>query len=130
MKKLDSAPLSDDDTRRSSARRLLKISSLLQAELGKIISRELELPRNVLLTISRVEVPADYSQARVGLSVMPFPRAAQVMKLVNETRAEWQRLINQRLRIYRVPKLVFYLDDTAEQVDSLNRLLDKLDVKQ
>lgn len=127
MKKLDNVPLSETAGRQSSARRLLKISSLLQAELGKIISRELELPPNVLLTISRVEVPADYSQARVGLSVMPWAQATEVMKLINRARGEWQRLINQRLRIYRVPRLVFYLDDTAERIDSLNRLLDKLD---
>ncbi|MBI5734077.1 MAG: ribosome-binding factor A [Candidatus Kerfeldbacteria bacterium] len=102
------------------------MNSLIRAELGRIMTRELELPGNVLLTISQVEVPADYSLARVGLSVIPFTEATRVLHLVQAARGELQRFINHRLRIYRVPRLVFYIDDSEEKAEVVNRLLDKL----
>ncbi|MFA4818716.1 MAG: ribosome-binding factor A [Patescibacteria group bacterium] len=127
MKKLDNVLFSaSSELVKPAARRLLKLSSLLRAELGKIMTRELETPRNVLLTISQIEIPSDYSQAKVGLSVIPFAQGRAVLDLVVAARPELQKFINQRLNTYRVPRLVFYLDDTAEKTDSLNRLLDKL----
>ncbi len=125
MKKSGSVPFKSN-TADAKARRLLKMNSLIRAELGRIMTRELEIPSNVLLTISQVEVPADYSLARVGLSVIPFAEAAHVWRLVQAARGELQRFINHRLRIYRVPRLVFYIDDSEEKAEAVNRLLDKL----
>ena len=42
-----------------------KLSSFLQRELSEIIRREISLPENIFITVSRVEVSKDGSVARV-----------------------------------------------------------------
>jgi len=109
-----------------AARRLAKLESLLRSEVGKIIERELELPANTLLTITATKVVADLSQVRFGVSVLPEAKQAIVLKMLLAQTAQFQHIINRKLRLYRVPKLYFYLDNSLVRVDHLDQLLDSI----
>lgn len=124
MKKSGKEHLKKDNP--NLANRLPRLESLLRHEIGNILERELELPPDTLLTISAVEVLPDLSQARIGVSILPTEKAGVIFKLLLKSAAETQRLINQKLRLYRVPKLYFYLDHSLAEVDRLERLLDTL----
>lgn len=112
-----------------TSRRLPKLESLLRSEVGGIMERELELPSGTLLTITEVDVLPDLSQARIGVSVVPTDRSEQVFKILTVSAFKLQRLVNQRLKLYRVPRLNFYLDPSLEQAGRIGHLLDNLKIE-
>ena len=124
MRKSGSGQSAIDDT--SASRRLQKLESLLRSEVGANLERELELPPNTLLTITSVTVLPDLSQARLGVSILPVDRSQRIFKLLAAKAPNLQQLANRRLRLYRVPKLSFYLDDSLAEADRIERLLNNL----
>lgn len=124
MRKSGSGQSAIDDT--SASRRLQKLESLLRSEVGAILERELELPPNTLLTITSVTVLPDLSQARLGVSILPVDRSQRIFKLLAAKAPNLQQLANRRLRLYRVPRLNFYLDSSLAEADHIDRLLDSL----
>ena len=106
--------------------RLLRLASLIQHELGQIMTREFEPPRGVLVTLTQVRVLSDLSSARVGVSILPFAQSEEVFKSLGKLVPRWQRLINTKLHLYRVPKLELYLDASAERAAHLGQLLDEI----
>lgn len=110
----------------TGSHRLPQLASLIQHELGVLLPRELELPAGVFLTVTKVVVVDDLSQARVGVSVLPFARRREALAALASARWDIQRSVNQRLRLYRVPKLEFYLDESGERAATIEGLLDKL----
>ena len=124
MRKSGSGQSVIDDT--SASRRLQKLESLLRSEVGANLERELELPPNTLLTITSVTVLPDLSQARLGVSILPVDRSQRIFKLLAAKAPNLQQLVNRRLRLYRVPRLNFYLDSSLAEADHIDRLLDSL----
>ena len=124
MRRSDSGLSGTEET--SAARRLAKLASFIRSEVGRLLERELELPANTLLTITEVKVVADLSQARVGVSVLPEDKQKIALKILLSKTPELQHLINQKLRLYRVPKLFFYLDPSLVKADHIDSLLDSI----
>ncbi|GEM_PF-868684 len=106
--------------------RLPQLASLIQHELGVLLRRELELPLGVLLTVTKVQVVDDLSLARVGVSVLPYAERHAAFKVLTSVRGQLQRTINERLKLYRVPKLEFYIDETPERAATIEGVLDRL----
>lgn len=110
----------------ASEQRLLKLASVLRSELANIINKEVELPANCLMTISKLEVLSDYSEVRIGLSVLPFEKSEAVLAIMVRARHDIQQIINKRLRLYRIPKLAFYIDEAPEKAAHITDILDRL----
>ena len=127
MRKLGNEPLKINDS--PANRRLPKLESLLRSEVGSAMERELELPGGALLTITSVKVLPDLSQTRIGVSILPTEKQDQVFKILISATSNLQRIVNRRLKLYRVPRLSFYFDDSLEKADKIDRLLDNLSTK-
>ncbi|MBU0707726.1 ribosome-binding factor A, partial [Patescibacteria group bacterium] len=52
-------------------KRIAQVNELLRQELGRIFSRELELPRDCFITISKVETSPDCEHARAWIKIFP-----------------------------------------------------------
>ena len=127
MRKLGNEPLKINDS--PANRRLPKLESLLRSEVGSAMERELELPGGALLTIISVKVLPDLSQTRIGVSILPTEKQYQVFKILISATSNLQRIVNRRLKLYRVPRISFYFDDSLEKADKIDRLLDNLSTK-
>ncbi len=110
----------------AGTRRLEQLASVLQAELGQLLAREVELPPGVLATITRVKVLPDYKEAHVKVSVLPFVRASEVLALLTGMLPSLQHHLNTTLTMFHVPKLVLTLDETPERAGRIEHLLDRL----
>lgn len=122
MKSYNTAVSPNDDSPRS--RRLYQIDSLLQHELGSLFIKQLEPPADCLVSVSSITVSADLDHAEVKLSILPFNRRQEVFKFIQTQLKEVTHELNLRLKLYRVPKLHFRIDETEEQADRLEQLLD------
>ena len=105
-----------------------KICRLIQQDMGDIFLREMKpLLGPSLITVTRVRVTPDLSIARIYLSIMVIGGGSQdgLMALIRENTADLRRRLGLRegkqLRIR--PQLEFYLDDSLDYIENIERLL-------
>ena len=106
-----------------------KIARLIQKDLSNIFQSQTRQMRGVLVSVSVVRVSPDLSIAKVYLSVFPSSRAQEIINNVNENmkqiRYELGNLERHQLRI--IPELKFFIDDSLDYIDNIDRLLNKKD---
>jgi len=94
--------------------RNLRLANLIQEELGKIILREIEFPKSVLVTIVGVEVPQDLSQAKIKLGVIPASAAKEALDAMEKNKPFLQHLLMKKINIKHVPRIEFKLESPAK----------------
>lgn len=117
-----------------------KISRLIQQDLGEIFLKEMK-PKigNSLITVTKVRVTSDLSIARVYLSIFPVGTMPPSAGASEPVKADTQQVIDailthsgdirrrlglregKQLRI--IPELQFYLDDSLDYIENIERLL-------
>lgn len=105
-----------------------KVNSLLKKELSIIFQEE---SRNLLegkfITVTQVRVSPDLGMAKVYLSFMAEKDTSGALELVKS--AGWQirkklgSKIGKQVRI--IPDLQFYIDDSLDYFEEIDRLLKK-----
>lgn len=106
-------------------KRQAKIARLLQKELSEIFRKETARLGGVLVSVTEVRVSPDLSIARAYLSIFPSDKSAAVLENINRqaktVRYELAQAVRQTLR--KCPELSFYLDDSLDYIENIDRLL-------
>ena len=78
-----------------------------------------------MVSVSSVKVSPDLSIAKAYLSVFPSEQANEVIENVNRTSKTLRYELAQRVRfqLRRCPELQFYLDDSIDYLENIDRLL-------
>jgi len=107
--------------------RQLKISRLLQKDLGEIFQRESKnIFRNAMITVTKVHVTPDLSKAKVYLSLFATENKEDLLHQVRVHTKEIRFKLGQRVgrQIRAVSELQFYHDDSLDYIENIERLLD------
>jgi len=104
-----------------------KIAGVLQLDLVDVLqgaAREGGLT-GVLISVSKVTVTTDLSLAKVYLSIFPVDKAAELIKGIKVNKAAIKHEIAQRTKhqLRRMPELFFYIDDSLEYIDTIEKSL-------
>ena len=106
------------------SKRQAKIARLLQRELSEIFRRQ-TAAMGVLVSVSAVRVSPDLSIAKVYLSIFPPEKAQDILANIKQqsktVRYELAQAVRQVLR--KCPDLAFYLDDSLDYIENIDRLL-------
>ena len=103
-----------------------KISRLLQKELAVIFQQNtVSIFRNILFTVTAVRISSDLSVAKVYLSFFPSKDSNKLLEEVKEKESFFRNTLAKKVRhqLRIIPKLHFFLDDSNDYVDQINRLL-------
>jgi ribosome-binding factor A len=108
--------------------RQLKVSRLLQKELGTYFQREAgSICPGKLITVTQVRITPDLSIARIYLSIFPSVNAEDELMSVKThykpIRHELGKSVKNQLRI--VPELEFYIDDSLDYYYHIDDLMKK-----
>jgi len=106
--------------------RVEKVNSLIKKELGKIILKEIDLPPEILLTITRVEASSNLFQAKVFVSVMPEEKTEEIFKILNQNIFSLQQKLNKKLKMRPVPKISFVKEKRTVEAGRVEELLRKI----
>lgn len=105
-----------------------KISRLIQQDMSDIFLKEMKpVLGQSLITVTAVRITPDLSIARIYVSIMPLGGAdvdsllAQIRELTPDLRRRLGIREGKQLRI--IPHLEFFLDDTLDYMENINRLL-------
>lgn len=103
-----------------------KIGRLIQKDMSEMFQREVkELALGALVTVTVARITPDLGIARIYLSIFPPNRKDEVFNNIKEHGSQIRYLLGQRagkqLRI--IPELEFYIDDSLDYIDNIDRLL-------
>ncbi|MBO0934129.1 30S ribosome-binding factor RbfA [Fibrella aquatilis] len=112
------------------SKRQQKVARQLQKDLGEIFQRDLTHAFNglgggaVFITVTNVRVSPDLSVARVYLSLLNAKNRTMLMEAIQEKSRTVRQLLGERVRhqLRIVPDLQFFLDDTAEYAEKMDKL--------
>lgn len=107
-------------------KRIEKVNSLLEREIGQILQREIIFPADVLVTLTRVDSTANLIETKVYISVLPDQKADQVMDILKRNIYDIQQKINRKLNMRPIPKIIFVIDKDASKAGRVEELLNQL----
>jgi len=108
------------------SKRIPRINKLIKQEVSKILFREVDFPKDVLVTVTRVEATPNLIEAKVWISVLPENKKNNVMEILNRQIYNIQQKINRLLQMRPLPKLRFVEEKEIQEADKIEELLEKI----
>lgn len=107
--------------------RQAKISRLLQKELSEIFRQQTAKTHGIIVSVSTVRVSPDLSVAKAYLSIFPSDKAPEVLTNIEASAKTVRYELAQKVRfqLRKVPELQFFLDDSLDYIENIDKLLDK-----
>lgn len=113
------------------SQRQKKIASVLQKDLVDVLQRAATEGglKGVLISVTKVSVTVDLSIAKVYLSIFPNDKAQELVEGIKTNAAFIKHELAQRTKnqLRRMPALNFYIDDSLEYIDGIERSLKGLE---
>ncbi|MSQ42183.1 MAG: 30S ribosome-binding factor RbfA [Dehalococcoidia bacterium] len=108
------------------SRRTEQVGGLLQSEIAELLLRHVKHPvlAEAMLSITRVDVAQDFSNARVHVSVVgPVEQEQAVIEALEHSEPFMHRELVKRLRMRRVPRLRFRADHSIAEGARITALM-------
>ncbi|WP_299114965.1 30S ribosome-binding factor RbfA [uncultured Winogradskyella sp.] len=104
-----------------------KIAGILQQDLVDVLQRAASDGglKGVIISVSKVSVTVDLSMAKVYLSIFPNKEAQPLLEGIQSNKPLIRHELAQRTRhqLRRMPQLEFFIDDSLEYIDGIERSL-------
>ncbi|HCC73500.1 MAG TPA: ribosome-binding factor A, partial [Candidatus Komeilibacteria bacterium] len=78
-------------------KRAEQIAEVIQRKLNDFFIREIEFPRDSLVTITNVRVTPDLKHAILLLSILPITKTGTVLKIITKRLGQARRFLSQQL---------------------------------
>ena len=103
-----------------------KVARQIQKDLSEILLYKTNsIFPGALISVSKVRITPDLSYAKVFLSVFPLEDKTVFLSSLrthsSEIRNELGRRVRNQLRL--VPEIIFYIDDSLDYAENIDRLL-------
>lgn len=103
-----------------------KVSRLIQKELSMIFQASSRgMFNSVMITVTVVHVTPDLALAKAYLSLFPSENKEELLEEIKEKTGYFKRELSQKIRhqVRSIPDLAFYLDDSIDYVENIEKLL-------
>jgi ribosome-binding factor A len=104
-----------------------KISRLIQKNLGEYFQQQarLILGNATMVTVTVVRLSPDSGVAKIFLSLFGSSDKEKTLELIRSRAKEIRRELGIRVKnqIRKVPELIFYIDDSLDYAENIERLL-------
>jgi len=104
-----------------------KIGGVIQKDIADILQRAIIDGglKGTLISVSKVAVTTDLSIAKIYVSIFPNKDAKELLEGIKSNQPIIKHELAQRTRhqLRRVPELLFFLDDSLEYIDGIEKSL-------
>jgi len=110
-----------------------KVARLLQKELGDIFQKRSKRDfEDKMITVTVVRISPDLLVAKVYLSIYPSKNNEDTLALIRQHGSEIRYDLGNRIRnqVRKIPELNFFIDDTLDYIENIDRLLKEDQEKQ
>lgn len=102
-----------------------KIGGVIQRDLADILQAELRDAgvMGILISVSKVKVTTDLSQAKAYLSIFPAKNAKDILADLNQVKPKIKHQLAQRTKnqLRRMPNLEFFIDDSLDYIENIEK---------
>ncbi|MFP5460938.1 MAG: 30S ribosome-binding factor RbfA [Gammaproteobacteria bacterium] len=118
-------------TRAPAGGRAPRVTEQIHHEIANMIRGEVKDPRVGLVTVTGVELTADYAYATVYFTVLPDDAESVAATLAGLRRAAgfMRSQLFRRIRIHTTPELRFVHDTSTAHGMSMSRLIDEANLR-
>lgn len=107
--------------------RVGRVGEQIKKDISQILQMELKDPRIGFTTVTGVEVTNDLSQATIYLSVLGTEQQKEdTLKVLINSTGFLRSELNRRIRLRKVPELIFKFDRSIEYGSRIESLLEQL----
>lgn len=107
---------------------LSQIESKLYREITLIIQQEFNDPKIGFVTVSRVQVSADLAHAKVFVSFLGKQERNEAgLRALNNAKGYVRSQCAKKMRLHKVPKISFILDDSLKKGERMENLFRKIE---
>lgn len=111
-------------------RRVARVEREVQQTIAQFLISGFKSPLPGLVTVARVQMPADLRSAKVYISVLGEPRELdQVVQLLQGRAFEVQNYLGKELKMRYCPKLQFFADTQTAQILKVEKILQELEAE-
>jgi len=113
------------------SQRQKKFSKLIQKDLSEIfVSDAKHLFTGTFITVTNVRITPDLGLAKIYLSFFLSKDQNALLENIRENGKEIKKLLAARIRNQArvIPELQFFIDDTAEYADKMNKIINDLNI--
>lgn len=104
-----------------------KIAGIIQQDMAEVLQRAATDGglKGTLISVSKVYVTSDLSIAKIYVSIFPNDKAAELLEGMKSNEPLIKHELAQRTRnqLRRVPHLNFYIDDSLDYIDGIEKSL-------
>lgn len=103
-----------------------KVARLIQKEVADIFLRKgIELAPGKMVSVTKVRVNPDLSFAKIYLSIFPSSNQNEILQSVHDHSPKIRYNLGQKVRsqLRIVPEIAFFIDDSLDYIDKINKLL-------
>lgn len=102
-----------------------KIGGVIQRDLADVLQSHLRDAgkTGTLISVSKVKVPTDLSQAKAYLSIFPTKDAQEILGELNILKPKIKHELAQRTKnqLRRMPNLEFFIDDSLDYIENIEK---------
>ncbi|WP_110486958.1 30S ribosome-binding factor RbfA [Candidatus Karelsulcia muelleri] len=99
---------------------------LIKKEISSIFNRKLIYsPHRIFIIITQVILNSDFSLAKIFISFFPKKNQYSLIKKINKKSKFYKKILFQNLRFNfkKMPNISFYIDDSLEYIEKINKAL-------
>ena len=108
-----------------------KFASLIQKEIAILLQKQIreEGLNKLLISVTKVNITSDLSIARIFLSIYPSSQAKKVLESIknNSFKVKHNLAIVLKNQIRKIPTINFFLDDSLDYIDDIEKALKSKD---
>lgn len=102
-----------------------RVKALIARNISDIVAFELKNPKVGFVTVNEVEVYDDLSGAKVYVSFLDTKYPRQKIAELKKSEGFVRSSLAKRMDIYKVPRIIFLYDESAEQASRIEAALAK-----
>lgn len=103
-----------------------RVSEQIRRELAELIRTELKDPRVGMISLTDVEITADYAHAKVFFSTLAEgDNLSEVQTGLQKAAGFLRRELGKRIRIHTTPQLQFVFDQSLTRGANLSQLIEQ-----
>lgn len=104
-----------------------RVGSVIKEEIGALFSREYRDTSFGFMTVTDVQMTPDLRIAKVYVSIFGDDgMKKRTMEMLEDQKPRIRSLIGNSVRLKFTPSLQFYIDDTLDRVETINRLIQQI----
>ncbi|NIQ00518.1 MAG: 30S ribosome-binding factor RbfA [Nitrospinaceae bacterium] len=105
-------------------KRSQRVQELLLEEISQLIQHGLKDPRIGFVTVTGIDLSDNLKNAKVFVSVMGSEQEKEdTLEGLNSAKGYIRSVLGKNLSLKFIPELIFKLDDTADRVEKITKIM-------